>query len=55
MIPWLTHPEQFPPIEQALREPNGLLAAGGGLSPEWLLSAYRQGIFPWYMPGEPIL
>ncbi len=45
----------FPPISQALLEPNGLLASGGELSPEWLLSAYQQGIFPWYNPGEPIL
>ncbi len=45
----------FPPIQLALDEPNGLLAAGGDLSPERLLSAYRQGIFPWYSEGEPIL
>lgn len=54
MIPWLETPV-FPSVETALAEPCGLLAAGGELSPEWLLSAYRQGIFPWYMPGEPIL
>jgi len=45
----------FPPIAQALRDPNGLLAAGGDLSPERLLRAYRQGIFPWYSEGESIL
>jgi leucyl/phenylalanyl-tRNA---protein transferase len=45
----------FPPPERALREPNGLLAFGGGLEPERLLKAYREGIFPWYSPGEPIL
>lgn len=39
----------------ALAEPNGLLAAGGRLSPEWLLAAYQRGIFPWFNPGEPIL
>ena len=39
----------------ALTEPNGLLAAGGDLSPARLLAGYRQGIFPWYSPGEPIL
>lgn len=55
MIRWLAHPDQFPPPDTALREPNGLLAAGGELSPQWLLAAYRCGIFPWYMPGEPIL
>lgn len=56
MIPWL-HPQSlaFPSVDQALREPDGLLAAGGDLSPERLLSAYRQGIFPWFNPGEPIL
>jgi leucyl/phenylalanyl-tRNA--protein transferase len=45
----------FPPVESALREPNGLLAMGGDLSPERLLDAYRHGIFPWFNPGEPIL
>jgi len=45
----------FPPVEQALDEPNGLLCAGGDLSPERLLLAYRNGIFPWFNDGEPIL
>jgi len=54
MIPWLTEPE-FPPVTTALTEPNGLLAAGGSLEPHWLLAAYRQGIFPWFSEGEPIL
>jgi len=45
----------FPPTEQALRRPNGLLAWGGDLQPTRLLSAYRQGIFPWFSEGEPIL
>ena len=45
----------FPPVESALREPNGLLAMGGDLSVERLLDAYRHGIFPWFNPGEPIL
>lgn len=45
----------FPPIESALREPDGLLAMGGDLSPARLLNAYRRGIFPWYSQGEPIL
>ena len=55
MIPWLTNAHRFPPVETALVEPNGLLAAGGDLSAERLLAAYRQGIFPWYAPGEPLL
>lgn len=45
----------FPPTETATREPNGLLAMGGDLSPTRLLNAYRHGIFPWYSAGEPIL
>lgn len=54
MIAWLRS-GAFPPIDTALAEPNGLLAAGGDLSPERLLAAYRQGIFPWYAEGQPIL
>jgi leucyl/phenylalanyl-tRNA--protein transferase len=45
----------FPPVETALREPNGLLAMGGDLSVERLLDAYGHGIFPWFNPGDPIL
>ena len=45
----------FPPPDEALTEPNGLLAAGGDLEPERLLTAYRRGIFPWYDEGQPIL
>lgn len=56
MIPWLdSNSLEFPPLRQALDEPNGLLAAGGDLSSQRLLAAYRRGIFPWYNPGEPIL
>jgi len=55
LIPWLQRTNWFPPVETALVEPNGLLAAGGDLSAERLLSAYRRGIFPWYSPGEPLL
>lgn len=57
-ITWLSPqdaPEWFPPLEQALEEPAGLLAAGGDLSPERLMAAYRAGIFPWYSPGQPVL
>jgi len=43
----------FPPVSLAME--NGLLAIGGDLSSYRLLEAYRQGIFPWYSPGEPIL
>ena len=45
----------FPPVQRALREPGGLLCAGGDLSSTRLLNAYRHGIFPWFNPGEPIL
>jgi len=55
MIPWLDASTDFPPADRALREPNGLLAAGGDLSIPRLLNAYRHGIFPWFNPGEPIL
>ena len=55
MIPWLPPEPLFPPVELALAEPNGLLAAGGDLSPERILAAYRRGIFPWFSAGEPIL
>lgn len=46
---------RFPAPASALHEPNGLLAFGGDLSPERLLTAYQQGIFPWYSPGDAIL
>ncbi|CAG0927813.1 MAG: Leucyl/phenylalanyl-tRNA--protein transferase [Rhodocyclaceae bacterium] len=55
MIPWLQPGDPFPPVETALRRPNGLLCAGADLSPDRLLAAYRRGIFPWYSEGEPIL
>lgn len=56
MISWLDDARPaFPPLSRALPSPNGLLAAGGSLAPEWLLAAYRRGIFPWFNPGEPIL
>jgi leucyl/phenylalanyl-tRNA--protein transferase len=55
MISWLPDEPVFPALEEALVEPNGLLAAGGDLRPQRLLGAYRRGIFPWYSTGEPIL
>ena len=57
MLPWLdpNKAPQFPNPSQALTEPDGLLAAGGKLNIEWLLTAYRQGIFPWFSDDEPIL
>jgi leucyl/phenylalanyl-tRNA--protein transferase len=55
MIPWLERSTPFPPIQSALKHPNGLLAAGGDLSSERLLEGYRHGIFPWFSEGDPIL
>jgi leucyl/phenylalanyl-tRNA--protein transferase len=54
---WLSslHPELFPDVELALRDPDGLLAVGGDLSQRRLLAAYRRGIFPWYSDQQPIL
>jgi leucyl/phenylalanyl-tRNA---protein transferase len=55
VLTWLGAGHSFPPVERALKEPNGLLAAGGDLSPGRLLEAYRHGIFPWYSGDEPLL
>lgn len=56
MLTWLKRNELvFPPLSKAMREPNGLLAAGGDLSPERLIQAYRHGCFPWFEEGQPIL
>jgi leucyl/phenylalanyl-tRNA--protein transferase len=56
MLTWLKKNDlTFPPLEKALHEPNGLLAAGGDLSAERLVQAYRHGCFPWYQDGQPIL
>ena len=57
-LPTLLDPDPsapFPPAGRALRDPDGLLALGGDLSPQRLLNAYRHGIFPWYSSGQPIL
>jgi leucyl/phenylalanyl-tRNA--protein transferase len=55
MIRWLGRDDPFPPVGRALRDPNGLLAAGGDLSVKRLTDAYRRGIFPWYSEGQPLL
>lgn len=54
-LAWLDRNSPFPSPDTALREPNGLLAAGADLSPERLVSAYRRGIFPWFEQGQPVL
>ena len=55
MIPWLRGDAPFPPVSKALKSPNGLLCAGGDLSPQRIVEAYSQAIFPWYSEGDPIL
>jgi leucyl/phenylalanyl-tRNA--protein transferase len=55
MIAWLNIDTPFPDASRALKDPAGLLAAGADLSPPRLLEAYRQGIFPWFSDGQPIL
>ncbi|HET7062168.1 MAG TPA: leucyl/phenylalanyl-tRNA--protein transferase [Nitrosospira sp.] len=55
MIPWLNPADPFPSVTTALVTPNGLLAAGGELSPQRLIEAYRLGIFPWFNEGDPVL
>lgn len=54
-LPWLDQDTPFPDTSEALDDPNGLIAAGGDLSPERLLSAYKKGIFPWFSDDQPIL
>lgn len=55
-IPWLDSADlEFPSVDIALTDPDGLLAAGGDLSVERLVEAYQNGIFPWYEEGQPIL
>ncbi len=55
VIPFLSPHDPFPPVDRALRDPNGLLAAGADLSPERLLDAYAHGIFPWFGDDDPVL
>jgi leucyl/phenylalanyl-tRNA--protein transferase len=55
VLAWINSKDPFPPVEKALKDPSGLLCAGGDLSVERLLAAYRRGIFPWYSRGEPVL
>ncbi|MBC9250999.1 leucyl/phenylalanyl-tRNA--protein transferase [Pseudomonas alcaligenes] len=56
MLTWLQRDSlEFPPLNKALHEPNGLLAAGGDLRAERLIAAYRHGCFPWFAEGQPLL
>ena len=54
-ILWLADDDPFPPVESALRDPDGLLAAGADLSPERLVDAYTRGIFPWFDGDDAML
>jgi len=57
-LPWLNPDDEnavFPPAKLALKDPEGLVAAGGDLSPKRVLRAYHEGIFPWYEEDQPIL
>jgi leucyl/phenylalanyl-tRNA--protein transferase len=57
-LSWLApdaSPEDLPDPSLALDEPNGLLAVGGALTSDWLLTAYRRGVFPWFSRGQPVL
>ncbi len=55
MVPFLGANDPLPSPHRALREPNGLLAAGGGLSVARLVDAYARGVFPWFSDGDPVL
>ena len=55
VIPWLGPRTPFPPLDAALDEPNGLLAASPDLTAARLVEAYRRGIFPWYGDDQPVL
>lgn len=55
MIGWLNPGDPFPPVTQALTDPNGLLCASMDLKADRVLRAYERGIFPWYSEGQPVL
>jgi leucyl/phenylalanyl-tRNA--protein transferase len=55
VIPWLGPRTPFPPLDAALDDPNGLLAASPDLTPARLVDAYSRGIFPWYSDDQPVL
>ena len=55
MVPWVETTRDFPPVDTALTEPNGLLCAGADLAPATIVTAYSRGIFPWFSDGQPIL
>ncbi len=54
-IPWIDSPSDFPPTDEALEYPPGLLAASHQINADWLQASYAKGIFPWYSNNEPVL
>ena len=55
MIPWIASAYDFPSVDTARVEPNGLLCTGADLEPETIIAAYSRGIFPWFSDDQPIL
>jgi leucyl/phenylalanyl-tRNA--protein transferase len=55
MIPWIASSKEFPPVDAARVEPNGLLCAGADLEPDTIIAAYSSGIYPWFSDDQPIL
>ena len=55
MVPWIESALDFPAVNTALAEPNGLLCVGADLAPETIIAAYSRGIFPWFSDNQPIL
>ena len=55
VIPWISTSRDFPAVDTARTDPNGLLCTGADLAPETIIAAYSRGIFPWFSDGQPIL
>ena len=55
MVPWIESALDFPAVNTALAEPNGLLCVGADLAPQTIIAAYSRGIFPWFSDNQPIL
>ena len=55
MVPWIESALDFPSVNTALAEPNGLLCVGADLAPQTIIAAYSRGIFPWFSDNQPIL
>ena len=55
MVHWIESALDFPAVNTALAEPNGLLCVGADLAPQTIIAAYSRGIFPWFSDNQPIL